>query len=699
MSEKPPTIAVEKLSRLEAAAELADLAADIAEHDRRYYQNDAPTISDADYDALRRRNAAIEAEFPDLKRPDSPSDRVGAAPTSGFTKVRHRQAMLSLDNAFASSEVADFIARVRRFLGLADEEPAALLAEPKIDGLSASLFYQGGVFVQGATRGDGESGEDVTQNLMTIADVPKKLAGNGWPDEMEIRGEVYLGKRDFGSLNQAQEEAGRPPYANPRNAAAGSLRQLDPAVTAARPLSFFGYAWGFLTAPFAETISEAREQLDEWGFKLNRPAKLCHDLDELLAYYADLEASRAGLDYDIDGVVYKVDRLDWQGRLGLVSRAPRWAIAHKFAAEQAETVLRAIDIQVGRTGALTPVARLEAVTVGGVVVTNATLHNEDEIARKDVRIGDTVVVQRAGDVIPQVVRVIEEKRPPDTEPFIFPAACPECGSAAVRPEGEVVRRCTGGLVCPAQAVERLKHFVSRNAFDIEGLGAKQVAAFWHDGLVREPVELFSLAARNAGFEPPLAEREGWGELSVANLFAAIEARREISLERFIFALGIRRVGQANARLLARTYESAETFFAMLAEAAADPEGEALAGLENIDGIGPEIAGVLVAFMAEPHNVKIVADLRDALTITDAAAPAGDSPLAGRTVVFTGTLETMSRAEAKNRAEALGAKVAGSVSKKTDYVVAGPGAGSKEKKARELGLRVLSEAEWIEISGE
>ncbi|MDP6621528.1 MAG: NAD-dependent DNA ligase LigA [Alphaproteobacteria bacterium] len=699
MSEKPPTIAVEKLSRLEAAAELADLAADIAEHDRRYYQNDAPTISDADYDALRRRNAAIEAEFPDLKRPDSPSDRVGAAPTSGFTKVRHRQAMLSLDNAFASSEVADFIARVRRFLGLADEEPAALLAEPKIDGLSASLFYQGGVFVQGATRGDGESGEDVTQNLMTIADVPKKLAGNGWPDEMEIRGEVYLGKRDFGSLNQAQEEAGRPPYANPRNAAAGSLRQLDPAVTAARPLSFFGYAWGFLTAPFAETISGAREQLDEWGFKLNRPAKLCHDLDELLAYYADLEASRAGLDYDIDGVVYKVDRLDWQGRLGLVSRAPRWAIAHKFAAEQAETVLRAIDIQVGRTGALTPVARLEAVTVGGVVVTNATLHNEDEIARKDVRIGDTVVVQRAGDVIPQVVRVIEEKRPPDTEPFIFPAACPECGSAAVRPEGEVVRRCTGGLVCPAQAVERLKHFVSRNAFDIEGLGAKQVAAFWHDGLVREPVELFSLAARNAGFEPPLAEREGWGELSVANLFAAIEARREISLERFIFALGIRRVGQANARLLARTYESAETFFAMLAEAAADPEGEALAGLENIDGIGPEIAGVLVAFMAEPHNVKIVADLRDALTITDAAAPAGDSPLAGRTVVFTGTLETMSRAEAKNRAEALGAKVAGSVSKKTDYVVAGPGAGSKEKKARELGLRVLSEAEWIEISGE
>ncbi len=697
MNEKRPEVAVEDLSPREAAAELSQLAAEIAAHDRRYHQDDAPTIDDADYDALRRRNAAIEARFPDLKRPDSPSDRVGAAPASGFAKVRHRQAMLSLDNAFASEEVADFIGRLRRFLGLAGDEPVALLAEPKIDGLSASLFYQDGIFVQGATRGDGISGEDVTRNLMTIADVPQRLAGIGWPLEMEIRGEVYLGKRDFAALNKAQELAGRPPYANPRNAAAGSLRQLDPAVTAERPLSFFGYAWGLLSQPFAETVSAARERLREWGFVLNEPALLCHDLDQILAHYAHLESSRAALDYDIDGVVYKVDRLDWQDRLGVVSRAPRWAIAHKFAAEQAETVLHKIDIQVGRTGALTPVARLEPVTVGGVVVTNATLHNEDEIERKDVRPGDSVVVQRAGDVIPQVVRVIAEKRPVGSQPFVFPDTCPECGSAALRPEGEAVRRCSGGLFCPAQAVERLKHFVSRNAFDIEGLGSKQVAAFWQDGLVREPAELFALAERNATFDPPLAEREGWGELSADNLFAAIEARREISLERFIFALGIRRVGQATARLLARTYESAEAFFTMLAEAAAEPEGEAKAGLENIDGIGPEIAAVLIDFMAEPHNRKIVDDLRPALTIADAKAPASDSPLAGRTVVFTGTLETMSRAEAKARAEAQGAKVAGSVSRKTDYVVAGPGAGSKEKKARELGLEVLSEAEWREIS--
>ncbi len=699
MAAKRPEIAVEDLGPLEAAGELADLATEIAAHDRRYYQDDDPTISDSDYDALRRRNAAIEARFPELKRPDSPSDRVGATAASGFAKVRHRQAMLSLENAFGAAEVADFIGRLRRFLALDEAEPVALLAEPKIDGLSASLYYQGGVLVQGATRGDGKNGEDVTRNLRTIADVPQQLSGSGWPAEMEIRGEVFLGKQDFVALNQAQEETGKPPYANPRNAAAGSLRQLDPAVTAERPLSFFAYAWGLLSAPFAETISEARRELENWGFRLNEPAVLCHDLKALLAHYAHLEQSRADLDFELDGVVYKVDRLDWQDRLGVVSRAPRWAIAHKFPAQQAETKLHEIEIQVGRTGALTPVARLEPVTVGGVTVTNATLHNEDEIARKDVRPGDTVVVQRAGDVIPQVVRVVIGKRPSDSKSFVFPEICPECQSPALRPEGEVVRRCSGGLLCPAQAVERLRHFVSRNAFDIEGLGAKQVAAFWRDGLVREPAELFTLANRNARLEPPLAEREGWGELSAANLFAAIEAKREIGLERFIFALGIRRIGQANARLLARTYENAEAFFAMLDEAVREPEGEALAGLENIDGIGPDIAAVLTGFMNEPHNQKIIAELRGVLTIIDAEAPTGSSPLAGRTVVFTGTLETMSRAEAKARAEALGAKVAGSVSKKTDYVVAGPGSGSKEKKARELGLEVLDEAQWRELSGE
>ena len=688
----PPT----DLTEAEAEAELSHLAAEIARHDRLYHQEDAPKISDAAYDALRQRNEAIEARFPQLVRADSPSGKVGAAPASGFAKVAHRVPMLSLGNAFDGQDVADFLARIARFLSL--DTPPAILAEPKIDGLSCSIRYEGGRLVQAATRGDGTTGEDITANVRTIGEVPETLTGKGWPEVLEVRGEIYMRGADFQALNQRQEEAGEKVFANPRNAAAGSLRQLDHTITATRPLRFFAYSWGELSAPIAGTISEAREKLAAWGFVVTEPVALCQNLETILDYYEMIGVQRAELPYDIDGVVYKVDRLDLQERLGFVSRAPRWALAHKFAAEQAETILREITIQVGRTGSLTPVANLEPITVGGVVVSRATLHNEDEIARKDIREGDRVVIQRAGDVIPQVVRVIPEKRPSDSKPFIFPDSCPICQSHAVREEGEAVRRCTGGLVCPAQAVERLRHFVSRQAFDIEGLGEKQVRFFFDQGWVKTPADIFRLAAEDGGRETPLKEQAGWGDLSARNLFQAIEERRGISLERFIFALGIRHIGRENALLLARTYGSL-TALVEAVEAAHDRESEAYRDLLDIDGIGPAVAEALVDFFDEPLNRDAVEDLARELSVEEyVAADTGDSPVAGKTVVFTGKLERFTRDEAKVRAEALGAKVAGSVSKKTDYLVAGPGAGSKAKKAAELGVATLDEDQWLELIG-
>jgi len=691
------TIPVAELSRDQAARELARLAAEIAEHDRLYYQQSAPRISDAEYDALKRRNAEIETRFPDLIRPDSPSRRVGAPPAAGFAKVAHTQPMLSLDNAFDETDVRDFVERVRRFLGLATDEVLEMVAEPKIDGVSASLRYEAGRMILGLTRGDGRIGEDITANLRTVGDIPQVLSTADVPDVIEVRGEVYMRHSDFAALNEAQEKAGKPPFANPRNAASGSLRQLDPAVTASRPLHFFAYAWGEISTRPADRHSAMLERLAGWGFVVNPLVRLCADVEALLAYHRDLAERRADLDYDIDGAVYKVDRLDWQERLGTVARAPRWAIAHKFPAEQATTVLEDIEIQVGRTGALTPVAKLRPVTVGGVVVSNATLHNEDEIARKDVRIGDTVIVQRAGDVIPQVVAVVPEKRPADAKPFAFPEVCPVCGSHAEREEGEAVRRCTGGLICPAQRVERLRHFVSRNAFDIEGLGEKQIALFWDKGLIETPADIFTLEAREQAGEIDLAGLEGWGELSVANLFRAIADRRRISLDRFIYALGIRHVGQEVARLLASNFGSLEALVA--AARAAEPRtGEAWESFLAIDGIGPRIAESLIDFFAEPHNREVVEHLAREVEVEDFEAPESDSPIAGKTIVFTGTLERMTRAEAKARAEALGARVSGSVSKKTDLVVAGPGAGSKLKKAQELGVAVLEEEAWLDLIG-
>jgi DNA ligase (NAD+) len=691
---------VEAMSEAEAAEELARLAAEIAEHDRRYYLQDAPTVSDAEYDALRRRNEALETRFPALVRPDSPSRRVGATPSEKFAKVRHRVPMLSLANAFDAEDVAEFLDRARRFLGLPAEEEIACTAEPKIDGLSANLRYQKGRLVVGATRGDGEVGEDVTANLRTLDDVPARLEGSGWPDVLEVRGEVYMRHEDFAALNARVAAEGRAPFANPRNAAAGSLRQLDSSITAARPLRFFAYGWGEAGALPSDTQLGVVEALGAWGFSINPLMVLCRSHDEMLAHYARIEAQRATLGYDIDGVVYKVNRLDWQARLGQVARAPRWAIAHKFSAEKASTILRDIEIQVGRTGALTPVARLAPVTVGGVVVTNATLHNEDEIARKDVRIGDTVTVQRAGDVIPQILGVVMEARPPGTEPYRFPELCPACGSHAVREENprtgalDAVRRCTGGLICPAQAVERLKHFVSRNAFDIEGLGEKQVKAFYEEGRIMSPADIFTLERRNARATAKLQDKPGWGETSVKNLFAAIDARRKIELHRLIYALGIRHVGERTARLLARHYGNFAAFRQAMIDAA-DHDSEAWRALNGIDGVGEVVARAIVDFFAEPHNNQVVDALLQEITPLEAETPtARPSPFAGKTVVFTGTLERMTRAEAKEIAERLGAKVSGSVSASTDLVVAGPGAGSKLAKARGLGVEVIDEGEWI-----
>ena len=693
MSEAPTEKPVDDLNRDEAAAALEALAGEIAAHDRAYYQDDAPLVSDAEYDALRRRNDAIEALFPDLTQPDSPSRRVGAAAAAGFAKVAHTIPMLSLGNAFDEAEVHEFHARIRRFLGLAETEPVVLVGEPKIDGLSVSVRYEKGKFPLGATRGDGLEGENVTANLRAVESLPETLRGKA-PDVLEARGEVYMRRDDFATLNRRQEAAGRKVFANPRNAAAGGLRQLDPAVTAERPLEIFLYAPGKLSSPVAETHWDFLERLRGWGFPTNALARRLDNIDACLEFYREIEARRAELPYDIDGIVYKVDRLDWQGRLGFVSRAPRWAIAHKFPAERARTVVREITVQVGRTGTLTPVARLEPVTVGGVVVSRATLHNEDEIARKDVRAGDTVVVQRAGDVIPQVVSVVAEKRPAGSRRFVLPETCPECGSRAVREEGEVARRCTGGLICPAQAVERLKHFVSRDAFDIEGLGAKHIEAFRKDGLIASPADIFRLHEKSADIET----REGWGAKSLENLIAAISQRATIGLDRFIYALGIRQVGQATARLLAKHYGSLAEWRRSMA-AAGDAESEAYRDLIDIDGIGPAVAGDILAFFAEAHNRDVLDALATLVAVEDFRAPdAADSPLAGKTVVFTGTLENMSRGEAKARAEALGAKVAGSVSKKTDYVVVGADAGTKAKKAAELGVTVLDEDGWLEMMG-
>ncbi|MCE2493465.1 MAG: NAD-dependent DNA ligase LigA [Alphaproteobacteria bacterium] len=692
-------IDVEALTEEQATAELQRLAREIAEHDRNYHQLDAPTISDADYDALRRRNQALESRFPEFVRDDSPSRRVGAAPAQGFRKVRHAQPMLSLDNAFDDEDVADFYGRIQRFLGLDADTAIDIVAEPKIDGLSAALLYENGELVRGATRGDGEMGEDVTNNLRVTGDVPQWLNGREVPERLEVRGEVYMRREDFLALNEAQTSREKQAFANPRNAAAGSLRQLDPGITKTRPIRFFGYAWGEVSAPIADSLWEARRRLAEWGFTLNEPARRCESLEAVLEHYRILEEARATLPFDIDGVVYKVDRLDWQNRLGMVSRAPRWAMAHKFPAEKAQTVLKSIDVQVGRTGTLTPVARLEPVTVGGVVVSNATLHNEDEIERKDVRPGDTVIVQRAGDVIPQVLAVVRECRPKGAKRFKFPDVCPECGSAAIREEDEAARRCTGGLICSAQAVERLRHFVSRNAFDIEGIGEKQILAFWQNGLVKEPADLFTLESRNeaGAIDPPLQDWEGWGETSVRNLFAATNLRRDIGIDRFLYALGIRHVGQATARLLSRHYETLDRFLDAMTEAR-ERDSEAYQDLVDIDGIGPKVAEIIVGFFAEPRNRQAIDDLRDQIRVQDAELLESESEIAGKTVVFTGTLETVTRAEAKARAEALGAKVSGSVGAKTDYVVAGPGAGSKLKRAQELDVTVLSEADWFALIG-
>ncbi|MEQ1928942.1 MAG: NAD-dependent DNA ligase LigA [Parvularculaceae bacterium] len=710
MSDKKAETPVKDLSPDDAAAELERLADEIARADAAYYRKDAPFISDAQYDARRRRNDLIERRFPKLKRKDSPSDRVGAAPSTKFGKVRHARPMLSLDNAFSDGDVAEFAARVRRFLGMSAEEPLSFTAEPKIDGLSLSLRYEQGDLKSAATRGDGYEGENVTANVLTIADIPKALKGA--PEILEVRGEVYMRSDDFTALNARLEANDEETAANPRNAAAGSLRQIDPAVTAGRPLRFYAYGWGELSEPLADTQVQSVKRLAVLGFKINPSMIRTESVEKLLDHYKIIGEGRAGLGYDIDGVVYKVDRLDYQERLGFVSRSPRWALAHKFPAEQATTILEAIEIQVGRTGALTPVARLKPVTVGGVVVSNATLHNQDEIARKDIRVGDTVVIQRAGDVIPQIVEVLKDKRPRSAKPFAFPDRCPVCDSHAVREEGEAVRRCTGGLVCSAQAVERLRHFASRNAFDIEGLGEKQIDAFFRDGVIREPADIFTMEKRMAkgDFDLYSYKTKADGSLalgkdgkpvatnlkSVENLFAAIDARRSVSLPRFIFALGIRHIGETNARLFATAYAGFDAFRAA-AIGARDVASKVYEEMLSIDGVGELVARGVIEFFAEKRNLDAVDRLlKEATPEAMAATGAANSPVAGKTVVFTGSLEKVTRDEAKARALALGAKVAGSVSGKTDYVVAGADAGSKLKKAAELGVKVLTEEEWLDL---
>jgi len=690
---------VEDLTDLDAAAELAALAEEIARADEAYHGNDAPLMDDGAYDSLRRRNEDIEARFPHLRRADSPSFRVGSAPSSGFGKIRHAVPMLSIQDVFSDEEAVDFDERARRFLGLGADEPLEIIAEPKVDGLSCSLRYEGGTLVSAATRGDGTEGENVTTNVRTIADVPQTLPAP-FPAVIEVRGEIYMERPAFNKMNEDLAAKGEKTFANPRNAAAGSLRQLDPAITASRPLRFFAYALGEISESIAETQTGIRERLKSWGFVLNEPAATGASIREAIAHFAELGRLRPDLPYDIDGVVYKIDRLDLQKRLGFRDRTPRWAAAHKFPAEQARTRLLKIDIQVGRTGALTPVAILEPVTVGGVVVSRATLHNEDEVARKDVRPGDMVIVRRAGDVIPQVVGVVDADRPDRPPPFDYPHTCPECGSTATREEGEVIRRCTGGLTCPAQAVERLRHFVSRDAFDIEGLGTERIQTLFVEGRVRSPADLFTLERREAERIDRLAAKPGWGAKSVKNLFEAIAKRRTIPLDRLIFGLGIRQVGQATAKLLARHYHTADGWLSAMRAAATDRTGEAWEDLKNVEQIGPGVATEIGDFFAESHNTEALdALLKELNTVEEHVVQAAvDSPVAGKTVVFTGTLTTMTRAEAKAGAEAAGAKVAGSVSARTSFVVVGADAGSKAARARDLGVTVLSEAEWRTLIG-
>jgi DNA ligase (NAD+) len=678
----------------------ASLIQDIRRHDALYYNDDAPAISDAEYDALRQELEALEAAHPELATPDSPTQTVGAAPAAAFKKIRHALPMLSLGNAFEAGDVTDFIDRVRRFLGLAETEAVEAVVEPKIDGLSCSLRYEKGRLVMAATRGDGTEGEDITANIRTVRDVPQTIGDA--PDVLEVRGEIYMRRADFITMNERQASAGKPVFANPRNGAAGSVRQLDPNVTASRPLRFFGYALGEISQPVADTQWGIRQRLKEWGFAEAQPARVCDSVESILAYYNEVMEARPDLAYEIDGVVYKVNRLDWQERLGFVSRSPRWAIAHKFPAQQAVTILNNIIIQVGRTGTLTPVAELEPITVGGVVVSRATLHNEDELARKDVRIGDHVIVQRAGDVIPQIVGPVLDKRKAGATPFEMPNHCPVCESLAIREDGEVARRCTGGLICGAQAVERLRHFVSRDAFDIEGLGEKIIREFWEDGLVRTPGDIFRLEEKDKSSLTPLRARLGWGEKSARKLFDAIQARRTVPLDRFIYALGIRQVGQATAKRLASTYgnwarlrDSIQNSKAWFSEELKD--NFYYADLLNIEDVGPSVADELIGFFTERNNWEVLDDLQNQLTIEDYIAPkAGNSPVAGKTVVFTGTLTTITRSEAKAKAESLGAKVAGSVSAKTDYVIAGEDAGSKLVKAREAGVTILTEQEWLAL---
>jgi DNA ligase (NAD+) len=677
----------------------AKLGAEIAQLDAAYYQEDAPLISDAAYDKLRNELESLEKEYPDLRRSESATQRVGAAPAGRFGKVQHRVPMLSLANAFSEDDVRDFLDRIRRFLNLPDGEAVPCTAEPKIDGLSLSLRYERGELVQAATRGDGAEGENVTANAMVVRDIPQRLNGKP-PAVLEVRGEIYMSHEDFAAMNARSEAAGEKSFANPRNAAAGSLRQLDAAITAERPLRFYAYAWGDVSALPGSTQFDVVQGFKGFGLPVNPLMKLCQSADHMLAHYGLIESQRATLGYDIDGVVYKVNDLRLQERLGFVSRAPRWGLAHKFSAEQATTVLEAIDIQVGRTGSLTPVARLKPVTVGGVVVSNATLHNEDEIARKDIRVGDTVVVQRAGDVIPQIVSVDVSKRTRSTS-YVFPDVCPVCGSAAVREERatgkiDAVRRCTGGLICDAQRVERLKHFASRGAFDIEGLGDKIIDEFCTEGWLHGPQDIFTLEARQD--EIKLVNREGWGKASVSKLFAAINDRRSIALDRFIYALGIRHVGETTARVLARAYGDAKHLRDQISGLAGRTDGEAWTELTSLDGIGGVVAESLVDFFAEAHNIEVVNALLTHVTPTPLAAVAKASPVSGKTVVFTGELTRVTRDEAKAMAERLGAKVTGSVSKKTDLVIAGPGAGSKLKDAEKHGVEVIDEDEWFRRVG-
>jgi len=708
-SRDEPKIKPMNLTEAQAKAELKRLASEIAAHDKRYYQQDAPTVTDAEYDALRRQNAAIEARFPELIRSDSPSRRVGAAPAGKFRKVRHAVAMLSLDNAFAEQDVVDFVARIRRFLKLNDDEKIVFSAEPKIDGLSMSLRYQDGELVTAATRGDGAEGEDVTANIRTLKDVPQRLKGKNVPAICEVRGEVYMTKGAFLALNERQKTSGGQIFANPRNSAAGSLRQKDPAITASRPLGFFAYSWGEMSEMPADTQSGMITWFESCGFKTNPLAKLCRSTDQLIDFHREIEEKRAKLDYDIDGVVYKVDRIDWQERLGFVSRTPRWAIAHKFPAERAITVLKGIEIQVGRTGAFTPVGKLEPVGVGGVIVQNVTLHNEDYISGiggdgeqlregRDIRIGDTVVVQRAGDVIPQIVDVVANK-PRGKEKYHFPTRCPcPLKTNVVREEtatGEegARARCSGEFACPFQKIEHLKLFCSRRAFDIEGLGEKQIELFFEKEWIKEPADIFTLPDRNKKIK--LEAEAGYGETSVRNLFESIEQRREISLDRFIYALGIRHVGETTALALARGYGSWKAFHDAGLKVAKGEE-EAIADMDALDQIGDTVIKAVASYFGESHNRGIVERLTKQVSILDAERPKKDTAVAGKTVVFTGALEKMTREEAKAQAERLGAKAAGSVSKKTDYVVAGPGAGSKLADAKRLGVKVLTEDEWLKL---